>query len=74
MPIKILEHIKVSELPARWRKELQTYPNQTFTVTIEAEQGDSGVEFSNKKEQIEFATFPLGVKGEIIREEIYDHL
>ncbi len=27
-----------------------------------------------EKEKIEFATFPLGVKGKLSREEIYDHL
>lgn len=39
MPTTVLEHVKGSELPAAWLKKIKADPHQTFTVTLELEEG-----------------------------------
>ncbi|MBF0473142.1 MAG: hypothetical protein HQK91_03325 [Nitrospirae bacterium] len=74
MSATILEHIKGSELPKIWQERLKVTPNQTFTITIEPDIDNKALESYNKEEDIQFGTFPLGVKSDLTRIEIYDYL
>ncbi len=38
MQTKILEHIHASEMPARWREQLDIYPDQFVTITVDVEE------------------------------------
>ncbi len=40
MPITVLDHIKGSEIPPAWQKDLKADPEETFRITIEPENGD----------------------------------
>lgn len=45
--------------------------NEEVEITIEEK---TNVKKAKEKDEIDFATWPLGVKGKLTRREIYDHL
>ena len=55
MPVKIFEHVKGSELPDKWRKQIKAAPDQVFRITIEIEgEAEEGQKEQARHEFFEF--------------------
>ena len=62
--------IDVHDLPEKYIKVIHELV-ELLREKVKMEKGESG---KKEEEKIDFASWPLGVKGKLTRREIYDHL